>query len=403
MATYEISKITLPNGQTYNIKDEVARAAVSAGLTINVVEKLPTAAAATLGALYLVPDVHSDKDDVYDEYVTVAKEGAYSWEKIGNTDVDLSNYSKKTHTHKVTSNVSVGAHTYTPAGTLNAPAFTGSAVDVSVSGTPAGTLNAPAFTGTEGAVSVSGKATGSVAIAVGDGDANYTPAGQVSTPTFTGKALTSAGKFTPAGSVAAPKVTIDTKNGAGAEAAVYSMSSAGSVVAGEAASYTGHTFTAGTLPTWSAAVNGETLSFNFNAGVLASHNAGVFNGGKATAVTLPSREAITIAASASAPAFTGTQGDVSVSGTPEGTVSKPTFTGTGANLAATFAGDTFTSSGKFTPAGSVAAPVFTGKALTSTGKVTAAGTVAAPVFTGTEATLSHNVTNAEVTSGAAAE
>ena len=26
MATFEISKITLPNGQTYNIKDEVARA-----------------------------------------------------------------------------------------------------------------------------------------------------------------------------------------------------------------------------------------------------------------------------------------------------------------------------------------------------------------------------------------
>ena len=381
MAAYEISKITLPNGQTYNIKDEVARAAVSAGLTINVVDKLPTAAAATLGALYLVPDVHSDKNDVYDEYVTVAKEGAYSWEKIGNTDVDLSNYSKKIHTHKVTSNVSVGAHTYTPAGTLNAPAFTGA----------------------EGAVSVSGKATGSVAIAVGDGDANYTPAGQVSTPTFTGKALTSAGKFTPAGSVAAPEVTIETKNGAGVGAAVYSMSSVGSVVAGEAASYTGHSFTAGTLPTWSAAVDGETLSFDFNAGALASHNAGTFNGGKATAVTLPSREAITIAASASAPAFTGTQGDVSVSGTPEGTVSKPTFTGTGANLAATFTGDTFTSAGKFTPAGSVAAPVFTGKALTSTGKVTAAGTVAAPVFTGTEATLSHNVTNAEVTSAAAAE
>lgn len=400
---FEISKITLPNGQTYAIKDEVARAAVGAGLQIKVVDKLPAAAAATMGALYFVSDTHSDKDDIYDEYVTVKKEDSYAWEKIGNTDVDLSNYATKAHKHKVTSNVAVAAHTYTPAGTLNAPAFTGSAVDVSVSGTPTGTLNAPAFTGTEGDVSVSGKATGSVTIAVGTGDANYTPAGQVSTPTFTGKALTSSGKYTPAGEVAAPTVTIDTKNAQGAEAAVYSMASAGSVTAGEAASYTGHSFNAGELSSWNASVTGETLSFSFNAGKLASHEAGTFSGGKATVVTLPTREAITIAAEASAPAFTGKEGAVSVSGTPTGTISKPTFTGTGANLAATFAGDAFNSTGKFVPAGTVAAPVFTGKAMTATGKVTAAGTVAAPVFTGTQATIAHDVTNAEVESGAAVE
>jgi len=44
---------------------------------------------------------------------------------------------------------------YTPAGTVSKPNFTGSAVDISVSGTPAGTVSQPTFTGTQGTVTVS--------------------------------------------------------------------------------------------------------------------------------------------------------------------------------------------------------------------------------------------------------
>lgn len=79
-----------------NIKAYVD-AAVSVGLVIEVVQTLPTASADTMGKLYLVHDEHAT-GDIYDEFVTIRSgDGeevpySYSWEKIGNTDIDLSGY-----------------------------------------------------------------------------------------------------------------------------------------------------------------------------------------------------------------------------------------------------------------------------------------------------------------------
>ena len=59
-----------------------------------VVASLPTASASTMGKIYLVAHSHSS-DDGYDEYITLENgttTKTYSWEKIGNTDIDLSNY-----------------------------------------------------------------------------------------------------------------------------------------------------------------------------------------------------------------------------------------------------------------------------------------------------------------------
>lgn len=66
-----------------------------------VVSELPTASANTMGKIYLVSDGHNSTGnyaDNYDEFITLEKEGAYSWEKIGNTDIDLSGYVKNTTT-----------------------------------------------------------------------------------------------------------------------------------------------------------------------------------------------------------------------------------------------------------------------------------------------------------------
>lgn len=124
----DISKITLPNGTTYNLKDEVARAGSSAGLTITVVDTLPDASASTMGAIYLVKDsTHTGANDIYDEYVTVSADNAYSWEKLGNTDINLSNYSTSAHTHNVT--VPAQSIAYTPEGTVTAPSVTVMAKD----------------------------------------------------------------------------------------------------------------------------------------------------------------------------------------------------------------------------------------------------------------------------------
>ena len=103
----EITKITLPNGDEYDIKDSVARSAASAGFSLLVVEELPEASEETTGNIYLISSEGSGENNNYIEYVTVFKNGEYAWEQIGSTSVDLSDYSKKDHTHTVTTNVSV--------------------------------------------------------------------------------------------------------------------------------------------------------------------------------------------------------------------------------------------------------------------------------------------------------
>lgn len=61
------------------------------GIDIQVVESLPTTG--KKGVIYLVAHAHGDKDN-YDEYVWVTSKNTY--EKIGNTDIDLSGYVQKT-------------------------------------------------------------------------------------------------------------------------------------------------------------------------------------------------------------------------------------------------------------------------------------------------------------------
>lgn len=62
-----------------------------------VVSALPAASADTMGKIYLVADKHSSTDN-YDEFITLDNAGTYVWEKIGNTDIDLSGYVKNTTT-----------------------------------------------------------------------------------------------------------------------------------------------------------------------------------------------------------------------------------------------------------------------------------------------------------------
>lgn len=87
------TKIT---GKGYQTSAQVQSAINSAlsgitGIDIQVVESLP--ATGTKGVIYLVAHAHGSTDN-YDEYVWVASQKKY--EKIGNTDVDLSGYLKTT-------------------------------------------------------------------------------------------------------------------------------------------------------------------------------------------------------------------------------------------------------------------------------------------------------------------
>ena len=108
----DISKITLPSGNTYEIKDAVARQMISGGVSFIVAwdgtgtadaTKIPKgvvaggvtgtleAADAQSGAFYLVKSSttpSSETLDIYDEYVVVGS-ATKSWEKIGDTQLNL--------------------------------------------------------------------------------------------------------------------------------------------------------------------------------------------------------------------------------------------------------------------------------------------------------------------------
>lgn len=114
----DISKIKLPSGNEYEIKDAVARQMISGGVSFiiawdgsaaPVVGNIPAgvvvkyegtnytgtlaADSAEAGAFYLVKSSttpSSETLDVYDEYVPVGTAGSKYWEKIGDTQLNLS-------------------------------------------------------------------------------------------------------------------------------------------------------------------------------------------------------------------------------------------------------------------------------------------------------------------------
>ena len=80
-----------------------------------VVNELPTASQATMGKIYLVAHSHNPNDgqpDSYDEFITVLSGSTYKWERIGNTDIDLSGYvptTRKINGKALTSDITLGA------------------------------------------------------------------------------------------------------------------------------------------------------------------------------------------------------------------------------------------------------------------------------------------------------
>lgn len=76
------------------------------------------AADATMAKIYFVPSSTGTKD-IYAEYITVHSGSTYAWEKIGNTDIDLSSYATKdtatsqdgNHTHGITGSVAIKTYT----------------------------------------------------------------------------------------------------------------------------------------------------------------------------------------------------------------------------------------------------------------------------------------------------
>ena len=213
---------------------------------------------------------------------------------------------------------------YTPSGTINAPAFTGSSATISLSYTPSGTVAAPTFTGSQATITASYTPSGNVTLysvhtAVEPGTTGYKPSGTVSltAPTIT----LSTSSITPISSVGSlPTATMP----------VLTTTVTNEVLT---LSWTAGTFDAGALPTFGNAVSFATAVSSVTSG---------------TATFTGSQVGFTFN-------FSGNAGDATATYTPSGTNTAPTFTGSAATL-----------STNYTPAGNVAQPIFTGTASTIT-------------------------------------
>ena len=213
----DLSKIKLPSGSEYNIKDQTARDMIAAlnQFTYEVVQTLPTASADTMYKIYLKAAGTAGTSDEYEEFITIDKgEGEsprYVWEKFGTiTPPDLSDYVKYEDLHDL-------AYKDTASGTVTVPktytttttVATSESKSVSVSGTTTGSV-----TLTKGTVDVKPNTTGTAAN-------KYTPGGNVSS-SFTGSASTG----TISGTAAAPTISVKT---AGTTGKVTGITSVGSM------------------------------------------------------------------------------------------------------------------------------------------------------------------------------
>lgn len=75
------------------------------GVAFEVVQSLP--ASGNAGTIYLVPNSGTNPN-IYDEYIWISSGSSGSWEKIGSTDVDLTDYLKKTDVGSI-SNTTIDA------------------------------------------------------------------------------------------------------------------------------------------------------------------------------------------------------------------------------------------------------------------------------------------------------
>ena len=173
----DISKITLPSGNSYDIKDAVARSAIAGGIAFivawsgneaPVVSDIPEGVTVTydgtsytgtlpandaqVGAFYLVKSSNED-NDVYDEYVPVGESGSKEWERLGTPTMDLSAYVKNVTLNKSSDVVLGEATTFTNAS--SSVSFTGGTTDVALG-------EATTFTNAASAVSFSGGTTDKV-------------------------------------------------------------------------------------------------------------------------------------------------------------------------------------------------------------------------------------------------
>ena len=280
----DISKITLPSGTTYNLKDAWARERITdlSGYTkyLGVTTTAISDGSSTNPVVINGEEVTAIKGDIVNYGSGEFIFNGTVWQEFG----DLSALGDLAYKDNATG-------TFTPNGSITAASFTGSSTTMTGTFTPAGTISGTTFTGASmtstGTFTPTGTNAVTVAAPTSGETKNYTPSGTVSKPTVTPSTDTVAGVDTTAIATAVTGIDSAIKIG-GVTNETLSL-----VLAS---------------PTTQAAVG--TVSKTVVTGVDVA--APTFTGSD---VLIKST-------------FTGTQGAVSVSGTTTGSVTNGTFTGT---------------------------------------------------------------------------
>jgi hypothetical protein len=271
----DISKITLPSGVTYNIKDEVARQTAAGGIQLRGVTTTALTDEATTNPIKIGG---SDYTAVNQDAVFYGKKefifDGTKWHEFG----DMSGLG-------ALATKDTASASYKPAGTVSKPTFSGTEGNLSVSGTPAGTISK------------------------GNGTANYTPEGSVSTPTITVTPDTVskyvAGSATGGGAVTAGKAascTLPVLTTSVANEVLTIGWTAGSFTANKPTAVTMPTFTAQTIATGIKSATSTQPSFTGTGAEL-----------KFTGSSMTSTGKFTPAGSVTQPTFDGTQATITVS------------------------------------------------------------------------------------------
>lgn len=390
-----ISQITLPNGTVYDLKDAWSRTEIAhiqelieggmhyigsiADGAANQISDGSTKNPVTIkGSGSTTKSVTAEAGDIVTQGADEFIFDGTAWHEFG----DLSELGTMAF-------VNTASTSYTPAGTVSKPTFTGSSSSVTITATasesgnytPAGTVSKPTFTGSSSTVTIT---------AADSSSGNYTPKGTVSQPTFTGTSFTSTGSVnmpTSASTSLSTTATTLTVSKASSGEATYTPqgSCTGTAVTMNTTSVNSIT-AVGSLPSWSATYDSttENLTFAWSAGTLPTKGSATTVATSVKSVTQPTftgTGARLVASSFDLPtsastSLSTTATSISVSGTATGTVSQPTFSGTKTQL-----------SGSTTAAGSVSQPTFTGTKTQLSGTTTAAGSVSQPTFSGTAATI----------------
>lgn len=338
-----ISKITLPSGTTYDLKDEWARSAIAGITGGDAIVFIGVSSTPLTDGGNQLPTIDGSQ-------VTPAAGQLFFY---GSGEFVYGNDSKW---HELGSLESLGDLAYkdeaegnfTPSGTISQPVFTGDNNNVTITVTdsvtgnyqPKGNISGGVFSGSE--TTFNGK---------------FTPEGEITltktNKTTTVSSTTGAATYTPAGTVDAPTISINT---AGSTTIIKNPT--GTTVAKTmVAAAPGQTAPANVLTYYS--VNDETLSLyqlGYTTGdSITTSNVTVKTGDASYTASAPSftgtgaRLVTGNIQTVDNATFTGTQDDISVSGTPQGSNSKIDFTGTKVNI-----------SGTTTPSGTVSQPTFTG-------------------------------------------